>query len=395
MQAANQRAQRAFNRSLILSHVRRERRLSRVGLSRATGLEKSSVSIIVKELIQHGLLVQRERGRSTSAGGRRPIYLRINDRFCSFLGIEVQPRKYRATVVDLSGAVIHREEGEVSIAQNGFARTLEEIYQRLNPIVSALEPPLVAVSVGIPGYVNPHLGTVHNSIPLGLADYDFNACGNPWGVPSWVENDANCCAWAELIEPGTTAAGNFLVLLMEYQDANPLIQQKGGISTGFGIVISGEVYYGADYSSGEFKSLFWRAGHNSQVGIPDERLAAVREDPAVHEAYLEEILLHVSSFMSVLDPERVVFCGDAAPSMERIQRLLHGPLASTWIAEKENARRLCVSGYAEYGVAIGAAGRLLVSLFQPRGFSRERPGSVLDWQRLIAKHGNKVKRGMT
>ncbi len=391
MQAANQQVQRIYNRSLILSRVRREKLVSRTDLSRATGLEKSSVSAIVNDLVAQGLLVQLEQGRSTAAGGRRPIYLGINQRFCSFLGVEIQPRRYRAALVDLAGSVIHRETGEVPTTKRGFARTLQDVFQKLDPAVRSASAPLAAVSVGVPGYVNPRKGTISRSIPLGLVDFDFSHVSTPWGVSAWIENDANCCGWAELL-PEAAGARDFLVLLMEYQEDNPLTHQKGGISTGFGIVIGGEIYYGAEYASGEFKSLFWRAGHKSQVGIADDRMAGAREDPGVYQAYLEEILLHLSPLVSVFDPERIVFCGDASPSLDRIHQLLRGPLSGTWIAERGNARRIGVSSYGGYAVAIGAAARLLISLFKTHNLSGEGSPDALDWRQVLESHGSRKAR---
>jgi hypothetical protein len=269
MRAANQQVQRSINRSLILSKVRREKAVSRVALSRSTGLEKSSVSMIVNDLLRRGLLVQQTQGKVSSASGRRPVDLRINAQYCSFLGIEVQPRHYRACLMDLGGGIIHKEKGEVQISPGGFHGVLAAIFEKLEPHVDALS--LAAVSIGIPGYVNPHLGRVYRSVPLGLSDFDFGHPLSPWGAPLWVENDANCCAWAELIDPHPEEARNFLVLLMEYQEANPLVGQEAGISTGFAIVIGGEVYYGSDYASGEFKSLFSRRAQARGAGDGGQR----------------------------------------------------------------------------------------------------------------------------
>jgi predicted ArsR family transcriptional regulator len=105
---ANQHTQRIHNRSLVLETVRRSAPISRVELSRSLGLKKSTISSIVAELVHHGLLVQSEQGVSTSAGGRKPVYLTLNDGYCAFLGIELQPTKYRAVALDLAGKVLYK-----------------------------------------------------------------------------------------------------------------------------------------------------------------------------------------------------------------------------------------------------------------------------------------------
>ncbi|HET6486936.1 MAG TPA: hypothetical protein VFH83_10985 [Spirochaetia bacterium] len=381
MQAANPRAQRAANRSLILSELRSHRLASRVDLSRSTGLEKSSITNIVSDLLEAGLLAEQERGRSATSGGRRAVSLRINERFCSFLGIEIQPRRYRAALLDLTGAQIFRDQGEVHAERDGLGATLQNVYQRLSPGVDRLRVPVAGLGIGVPGYVNPVTGAISRSIPLGLEHVEFLPPPNPWGVQAWMENDAKCCAWAQLIEPAVGAPRNLLALLMEFQEANPILGQGAGVSTGFGVVIEDRVYYSNRFASGDFKSLFWRAGHKGQVGILDDRLATIRADEAVYASYLEEILLHFSPLASVLDPDRIVLCGDAAPSTDRLHAMLQGPLAGTWISQPENARRIHVSRFGELGVAVGAAGRLLVSLFQPG------PTPLVDWETLLAARG--------
>jgi len=381
MQAANPRAQRAANRSLILSELRSHRLASRVDLSRSTGLEKSSITNIVADLLEAGLLAEQERERSASSGGRRAVSLRINERFCSFLGIEIQPRRYRATLLDLTGAQIFRDQGEVHAERDGLDVTLRGVYDRLRPAVDRLRVPVAGLGIGVPGYINPVTGAISRSIPLGLEDVEFLAPPNPWGVRAWMENDAKCCAWAQLIEPAVGAPRNLLALLMEFQEANPILGQDAGVSTGFGVVIEDRVYYGNRFASGDFKSLFWRAGHKGQVGIQDDRLATIRADDGVYVSYLEEVLLHFSPLLSVLDPDRIVLCGDAAPSTDRLHALLDGSLAGTWISQPDNARRIHVSRFGELGVAVGAAGRLLVSLFQPG------PTTLVDWETLLSARG--------
>lgn len=388
VQGANQRTQRIHNRTLLLEAVRRHTRISRIELSRSLGLKKSSITSIVAELVENGLLMQKEEGASTVAGGRKPVFLQINENFCCFLGVELQPNKYRAVVLDLAGTIVHREMGTISTFPGGFAGALAQIYDMLDSTVRALSAPLACVGIGIPGYLNPATGKVFRSTPLGLIDFDFNAIDNPWGVPASVENDANCCAWAELTEADPKSPKSFLAILMEYQEQNPLLRQEAGVSVGIGTVIDGDVYYGSSYSSGDFKSLFWRAGNKSQVGIPDAKLTTVKTDADTYAAFIQEILLHLSPLMSVFDPERVIFCGDAAPTMDQVREIIGTRIPDAHVSKPENVARLSVSRYQEYAVALGAAGRLLVSLAHPQRVFGGVPPGVPDWEFLMRKFGH-------
>lgn len=63
---------RAANRWEIMHQVLEHSPISRVEICRRTGLNKATVSTIVKEWIDKGLLAETELGKS--GGGRKPIF---------------------------------------------------------------------------------------------------------------------------------------------------------------------------------------------------------------------------------------------------------------------------------------------------------------------------------
>jgi predicted NBD/HSP70 family sugar kinase len=380
--------QRSFNRSLVLQKVRQAGRISRVDLSRSLGLEKSSVSAIVAELIEQRLLHETEVGEASVSGGRKPVYLELNGSFCCFLGLELQPTRYQADIVDLGGRVLHRENGAVTTWEHGFEATLNHLFRQLEPTVAGLAArglPLAALSLGVPGLVNPQSGFINLSVPHSLHEWDFSRVSNPWGVPAFVENDANCCAWATLLDSTASAHSDFLTILLELQDRNPLIAQEAGVSLGLGLVINGEVYYGPRFEAGEFRSLFWREGNRSQTGIPDHELEGIARDPATLDKYLTEVLLNLIPVCSLLAPQRIILCGEAGKAHERICALLEGPLADSWLGRSDWRERIAASAWENEAVAIGAAARLIISLFNSRSLSKTAVSGALSWDQLIAR----------
>ena len=61
---------RELNKAQILNIVRQERMISRTDIAKQARLSRSTVSIIVNELIEEGWI--RESGPGQSRGGRRP-----------------------------------------------------------------------------------------------------------------------------------------------------------------------------------------------------------------------------------------------------------------------------------------------------------------------------------
>lgn len=363
MFASNQTVQRARNRTLVLRSIYDARRISRVDLSRFTGLMKSSITNIVNELITAGLVVEAESGVAGTSGGRKPVYLTMNPGFCCFLGLELQHRRFRAVVLDLNGNVLLRQQGVLPPGELSFEYNLHYVYDELAPSLEALGVPLRGVSVGIPGHVDPKAGIVYRSIPHGLVEYDIKTLDNPWGIPIDFENDAKCCAWAELIKQGQHSTGDFMAVLLEFQEPNRRLGQDAGISIGFGLVLNGQVYYGKNGEVGEFKSLNWRRNNRSQLGISDASLSRMELDPSILPLVVDELLENLTPLSSILAPDRIVLCGEGPRLEPLVRQSLEGALRDSFMALHLHERPLVVSAYGEDAVAMGAAGKLLISLF--------------------------------
>src|SRR5947208_15657960 len=77
-QVASSETARDINRSVVLNLIRCRQPISRADLARASGLQRSTVSLITKQLIREKWVVKAPVGRLPR--GRRPIFLRLNDR---------------------------------------------------------------------------------------------------------------------------------------------------------------------------------------------------------------------------------------------------------------------------------------------------------------------------
>lgn len=95
---------RELNRSLVLDVVKHsDGPLSRAMIARETGLAKPTVSAIVEELVEQGLVRELGPGKSASGGGRPPILLEYNARSRFIGGIRVGVRHTDLVVAGCSG----------------------------------------------------------------------------------------------------------------------------------------------------------------------------------------------------------------------------------------------------------------------------------------------------
>lgn len=69
---------REQNESLVLKEIVDQNEISRSELSQRTSINKTTISEIVKKLLEDKLILETRVGKSSSQGGRRPVLLTLN-----------------------------------------------------------------------------------------------------------------------------------------------------------------------------------------------------------------------------------------------------------------------------------------------------------------------------
>src|SRR2546421_8037023 len=77
---ADHNVMRELNRSLVLDLIKQRSPISRATIAKATDLAKPTVSAIVDDLVQEGLVREIGMGQPTVGGGRPPGLLGVNAR---------------------------------------------------------------------------------------------------------------------------------------------------------------------------------------------------------------------------------------------------------------------------------------------------------------------------
>jgi predicted NBD/HSP70 family sugar kinase len=242
MKPADPRDVRRHNLSLVLGELARRGPRSRATLAAETGLNKSTVSSLVSELCELGLL--RDSGQERSgAVGRPPQNVELDPEGPFVLGLEINVDYLAVWATDLSGAVLHR-----SFAASDNRDEPEAVVARLELLAGeALARPLArggrpaATAVAVPGIVG-HGGEVVVAPNLHWEDVALPAMlGGELG-PLTVENEANLGALAELSEGAGRGLADFVYLSAE-------------VGIGAGIVQGGELFRGAHGFGGEIGHL--------------------------------------------------------------------------------------------------------------------------------------------
>lgn len=236
---------KAHNLSAILLALLRHQPISRVRLSRQIGLSSTTVTNMVTELVEQGVV--REDGTDmlavTSGAGRLPRALRLVPESRYALGVFIGVRRVRVVLGDLGARIVdmvvtpHRP-GEPPAET--VARIVAEARSllRRNGLDERSEL-VVGVGVGASGLVAGDTGVNLLAPSLGWRDVPLrDMLAADLGMPVVVDNNVRTMALAESLY----GAG---------QKASALILVYGQVGVGAGVVIDGQVYRGASYGAGE------------------------------------------------------------------------------------------------------------------------------------------------
>src|SRR6204780_3921353 len=101
--SASNKKPRQINRNLIFNQIRTRQPISRADLARVSGLQRSTVSLIVEELLAQRWIVEGSMGRLPR--GRRPTFLNVNSQR-GVLALDIHPSQTTLAVTDLGGQIV-------------------------------------------------------------------------------------------------------------------------------------------------------------------------------------------------------------------------------------------------------------------------------------------------
>src|ERR1700690_1859588 len=89
-QGASSEVVRDINKRIVLNLIRMRQPLSRADLARVSGMQRSTISLIVEELVEGHWVIEGPTARLPR--GRRPTFLRLNeDRV--IIGVDLRPTR--------------------------------------------------------------------------------------------------------------------------------------------------------------------------------------------------------------------------------------------------------------------------------------------------------------
>ena len=130
IQAASSEVVRDINRRIVLNLIRTRQPVSRADLARLSGMQRSTISLIVETLVAERWVIEGPTGRLPR--GRRPTFLRLNeDRV--IIGVDIRPTQTTVALADVNGKFTSQEvlatPGNPRIALDWMIERIQRIFQ--------------------------------------------------------------------------------------------------------------------------------------------------------------------------------------------------------------------------------------------------------------------------
>lgn len=382
------------SKGLVLDLIRARGPISRRDLAEATGLTQATMSTVVRQLLDDGLV--HETGRRESKGGRPLVLLDINPVSRFAVGVQLGAESITYITIDLGGGVVGRVRTE-GVGSDEPPKMIVRLVEQISTMLANLgvdEKRVVGIGVAAPGPLDltagailgpPHVRAWTN-VPV------RSLLADATGLPVVLDNDATAAA-----------IGDFWSGALRTVHAHATIYM--GLGIGAGVLVNGTVFRGASSNAGEIGQLPiatavdgspllleeladpW-AVVNAALRSPSDaaRLkladaddftaftvianAAVRGD-AFATGLLEQSAEHLSTGATVLanlfDLDSITLAGPAFGIAGSLYvRILEQRVNAGFFARSKHAVRVRLSAHVSDAAAVGAAALVLQTELAPR-----------------------------
>lgn len=289
-------------------------------LSQTTGCDKSTVSLVVRQLESAGL-IERIPENQMRVRGRPREKLRVPENRCCLIGVQLELSMLRFVIATLRGRKIVRFDEQFEGGPDEIAASIKAGIKKLCSRSERSEKDVLSIGVSLPGQVNSNGELIYSpalqwkNVPLG------EQLKNEGYTSVFVDNDANDSAFAERFYGKAQHVDDFILL-------------ETGQGVGGGLFLGGEIYRGRHGLAGEIGHIkVVDDGHECHCGAKGCLAAYLSESAMVKRAHSLGICVS-----SLIELDRLAVDGD------------------------DSAKQV----FNESGDYLGAAASDLVNIFNPQ-----------------------------
>jgi predicted NBD/HSP70 family sugar kinase len=375
---------RDINRDIVLEIIRSRQPVSRADLARSSGLQPSTISAIVEQLLSEkwvaeGAVARRPRGR-------RPTLLSLNDELV-ILTADIRPNQAIVALVDLNGRFLAREAVPLVSEPE---RSISKIVLCMQSMrASHSDRSFEGIGISMPGRINPESQRLILAPNLKWEGYDIKgAVEQKMQLQVELANAAHACLLSELWSGKMDGVRDaVLVTVSEGIGAailanGQIITSRSGLAGEFGhspIDPTGplcgcgqrgcwEVFASSNAALRYYAELCPKSG---PINIHELLRMTEEGDPAAIAAVSRQALYlgrGLRLITAALSPEVILITGGLTTSWSRFGPIIQSELESTMLAGPPP--RLSITSDGELSRLRGAAA---VVLQRHSGYHRSTP----------------------
>jgi predicted NBD/HSP70 family sugar kinase len=322
---------RDINRRSVLNLIRTRQPLSRADLARISGLQRSTISLIVEDLIDGHWVLEGPTGRLPR--GRRPTFLRLNDDRV-IIGVDIRPVQTTVALADVNGKFTSQEvmptAANPKVAIDGVIARIQRLLK------SCGGKKVEGIGISLPGRVEPGSGRLVFAPNLKWTEFDIaEAVHKATGFDVEMENAANACVLA--------------AVWFDHIESRNLVLVTVSEGIGAGMLVNGRLARGFSGMAGEFghvpldpegpvcscgsrgcwevfasnrAALRYYFESSSQTGLNFQDLLSMADQGDGRAVKALEKMAHflgrgMRMIVAGLDPEQILIIGDLTRSWHR------------------------------------------------------------------------------
>jgi predicted NBD/HSP70 family sugar kinase len=374
---------RQHNKKMILDIIRTQRPISRSEISRITKMSPTSISRIVGELCDEGVI--KETDTSMNKVGRKAVILDINPQAVYTIGVDLDKEFIKIGIMDFCSNIVAGKKVEYDETEYEPETTSVKICSIVESIIeesSIHRQKFISIGVSVPGVIDAENGVVVFSSQLGWKNVKFaSLLEESLRIATVVENDLKVMALAEHFH-GSAKASKWTALI------------NFGSGVGSVLVRNGEIFQGRNNRAGEighttidpFGTLCecgrrgclqtyiadWALIQEAQKVAKVSGIQEIVESARKQELWAQNILQRATVFMGITisnilcmyNPDTVILCGSLFDDYPELFQLIEELLKSIIWEPYEDSFRLCLSELRERSRVMGAAIKALNNSFQ-------------------------------
>ncbi len=348
-QISDQNHIRETNLSTVLRLIHSKALLSRAQLAVITGLNKSTISSLVDELISHKLV--HEAGSNSSGAGRPATLLEINSQAGLIIGVELGVDFVSVAVTDFLGNITwrRREDANPNEDQQKMIDQTLRIVKEAMAAGKKKNTSFLGMGLATPGTVDLKKGVLIFAPNLHWRNVPFGKIfSEQTRLQVFVENDANAAATAEHLFGTARQCQDFLFVF-------------AGVGIGGGLFLNGKLYRGNNGYAGEI-------GHSPIMAEPSQTVCHCG-NRGCWETYANQYSI-IQRVQARLEVKRT----SIVPKLMSEQ---NSPLTIALIKQAADAGdKEAIDSFSEAGHAMGQGFAGLINIFNPEKIILGGPLSI-------------------